>query len=50
MNQLFYNIAGRIVRQIRRKKWTTISEGLFAVSEILAKLGIGFILSFLLKA
>ena len=26
MNQLFYNIAGGIVRQIRRKKRTTISE------------------------
>ena len=26
MNQLFYNIAGGIVRQIRREKRTTISE------------------------
>ena len=26
MNQLFYNIAGGIVHQIRREKQTTISE------------------------
>ena len=26
MNQLFYNIAGGIVHQIRREKRTTISE------------------------
>ena len=37
MNQLFYNIAGRIVHQIRREKRTTI-------------IGIGFISIFLLKA
>jgi len=36
MNQLFYNIAGGIVHQIRREKPTTI--------------GIGFISNFLLKA
>ena len=26
MNQLFYNITGGIVHQIRREKWTTIPE------------------------
>ena len=45
MNQLFYNIAGGIKHQIQREKRTTISE----VSEILSKIGIGFISNFLLK-
>ena len=43
MNQLFYNIAGGIVHQIRREKRTTISE-------ISSKIEIGFISIFLLKA
>ena len=42
MNQLFYNIAGGIVHQIRREKQTT--------SEILRTRGVGFISNFLLKA
>ena len=53
MNQLFYNIAGGIVHQIRREKRTTMSEviALSSVSEILSKIGIaGFISIFLLKA
>ena len=43
MNQLFYNIVGGIVHQIRREKRTTISE-------ISNKIEIGFISIFLLKA
>ena len=49
MNQLFYNIAGRIEHQIRREKRTTISEVIVRVSEILCKIGICFISNFLLK-
>ena len=45
MNQLFYNIAGGIEHQIRREKRTTM----FALSEILCKIGIGFISNFLFK-
>ena len=47
MRQLFYNIAVGIEHRIRREKRATISE--FALSEILCKLGIGFISNFLLK-
>ena len=35
MNQLFYNIAGGIVHQIRREKRTTISEVMVAVHHII---------------
>ena len=50
MNQLFYSIAGGIVHQIRREKLQQYQKWLFAVSEILSKIGIGFISNFLLKA
>ena len=47
MNQLFYNVAGGIVNQIRREKRPTISEVIVrGKREILSKihkLGIGFI-------
>ena len=51
MNQLFYNIAGKIVHQIRRdaKNGQQYQKCLFAVSEILSKIGVGFISNFLLK-
>ena len=49
MNQLFYNIAGGIVHQIRCEKRTTTSEVSVRGSEI-RKIGIGFISIFLLKA
>ena len=48
MNQLFYNMPGGIVQQIRREKWTTISE-VSVVSEILSKIGIGLISNLLSK-
>ena len=35
MNQLFYNIAGGIVHQIRREKRTTISEVIACVRKTL---------------
>ena len=44
MNQLFYNIAGRIVHQLRCEKRTTTSE-VFTVSEI-SKIGIWLYFSF----
>ena len=52
MSQLFYNIAGGIVHQIRREKRTTISEVIVrGKREILSKIGIGFTsIQFLLKA
>ena len=53
MNQLFYNIAGGIVPKILKidaKKTQQYQKRLFAVSEILSKIGIGFISVFLLKA
>ena len=50
MNQLFYSIAGGIVHQIRSEKLQQYQKWLFAVSEILSKIGIGFISNFLLKA
>ena len=54
MNQLFYNIAGEIVRKIRREKRTTISEvivrGKREILRKINKIGIGFISIFLLKA
>ena len=43
MYQLFYNIAGGIVHQIRRReKRTTISEVIVCVSEILSKISVVF--------
>ena len=50
MNQLFYSIAGGIVHQIRSEKLQQYQKWLFVVSEILSKIGIGFISNFLLKA
>ena len=56
MNQLFYNIAGKIMHKIRGEKRTAISEVIVRVErEILSKIpvnkiGIGFISIFLLKA
>ena len=53
MNQLFYNIAGGIVHQIRREKRTTISEVIVQVKRNVIKQNRnwhGFILNFLLKA
>ena len=49
MNQLFYNIAGGIVHQIRCENGQQHQKWLFAVSEI-SEIGIGFISIFLLKA
>ena len=49
MNQLFYNIAGGIVHQIRREKRPTISEVIVRVKRNI-KIGIGFISIFLFKA
>ena len=51
MNQLFCNVAGGIVHQIRREKRTTISEVIVRVKRNMKKkIGIGFISNFLLKA
>ena len=49
MNQLFYNIAGGIEHQIRREKGQQYQKWLFALSEILCKIGIGFTSNFRLK-
>ena len=54
MNQLFYNIAGGTVHKTLKirheKKGQQYQKRLFAVSEILNKIAIGFVLIFLLKA
>ena len=50
MNQLFYNIAGGIVHQIRREKRTTISEVIVRGKRNIKQNGNGFISIFLLKA
>ena len=53
MNQLFYIIAGEILHQIRHEKRTTISEVIVRGKRNIThanKIGIGFIINFLLKA
>ena len=49
MDQLFYNIAGGIVHQIRRKNGQQYQKWLFAFNKVLSKIEIGFISNFLLK-
>ena len=50
MNQLFYNITGGIVHQIRCEKGTTISEVIVRGKRNIKENGNGFISIFLLKA
>ena len=49
MNQLFYNIAGGIFKS-DAKNGQQYQKWMLAVSEILSKIGIGFISNFLLEA
>ena len=49
MNQLFYNIAGGIVHQIRREKQTTISEVIVRGKRNIKQRNWFFISNFLLK-
>ena len=50
MNQLFYNIAGGIVHQIRREKRTTILEVIVRGKRNIKQNRNWFISNFLLKA
>jgi len=50
MNQLFYNIAGGIVHQIRPKKQTTTSEVIVCGKRNIKQNRNWFISNFLLKA
>ena len=50
MNQLFYNIAGGTVHQIRREKWTTISEVIVRVKQNIERNRNWLYFKFLLKA
>ena len=50
MNQLFYNIAGGIVHQIRREKQTTISEVIVRGKRNIKQRNWFFISNFLLEA